>query len=306
MGDRLDLPQGLDEGKLWDAVRASGYPLQTVVARELSKDFDVDEEWGYVDRHSAEQRALDIFARRPLETKSSRLEPQLVLLIECKRSDMPHVFFQAAIPRTLTRFPTVMALPHSDFQLHDSPNRYREVTASEFLAARELEFVGAPPLAVAFSRAERKGSDLSLSGSVPYNHVVMPLASAHDHLCAAWGDARSDQETYYPSLIVCICVLDAPMILAAGTPEAPELSNRSWIRLLHKETKKDGNWWGARHYHVDVVNRHELRPYIDDQLVPFAEQMASRIIERQSMVLAAKGMVQDFDTWSWADLKPVS
>jgi hypothetical protein len=39
-----------EENKLVDAVRASGYPLQSVVARELSSQFTVIEEWGYKDK----------------------------------------------------------------------------------------------------------------------------------------------------------------------------------------------------------------------------------------------------------------
>jgi hypothetical protein len=44
------LSKGVEENKLVDAVRASGYPLQSVVARELSSQFTVIEEWGYKDK----------------------------------------------------------------------------------------------------------------------------------------------------------------------------------------------------------------------------------------------------------------
>jgi hypothetical protein len=74
----------------------SGYHLQTVVARQLSGSGVVTEEWSYRDRISGEPRPLDVFAHRRLKAGSVKCDISLNLLIECKKSDLPYIFFEAA------------------------------------------------------------------------------------------------------------------------------------------------------------------------------------------------------------------
>ena len=89
---------GLHESQVEEAVRRSGYPLQTVIARALSTAFHVREEWSYIDADTAELRTLDLLAERPFYESDvhSRVRPTLDLLIECKQSDLPYVFFLAS------------------------------------------------------------------------------------------------------------------------------------------------------------------------------------------------------------------
>jgi hypothetical protein len=43
------LGAGIEEAQVLEAVRKSGYPLQTIVANALRMDFGVREEWSYAD-----------------------------------------------------------------------------------------------------------------------------------------------------------------------------------------------------------------------------------------------------------------
>lgn len=303
----LDLPQGINAEKLAQAVRASGYPLQTVVARQLNDSFEVVEEWGYVDRTTQEHRSLDVFAHRRLTATSRQLEPSLALLVECKRSDLPYVFFAAAIPRTPAGLPSIVGLPKSKFDLYQEPNRFREVPAAEFLRCSDFLFVSDGPVSAAtFSRVERKGKDLCLSGTVPYNSVILPLASALEHYQETRKAVSAHQECFYPTLALCVCVIDAPLVVAGGTPESPELRTVSWIRLAHEEALQEGTWWRRKHYFVDAVRREFLAEFLDKHLIPFAEQVASRMVGRDDLVIAGKGMVRDWDDWSWGEMRPVN
>lgn len=304
--DSLDLPQGVDPEKLVQAVRASGYPLQTVVARQLYESFHVVEEWGYIDRTSQEHRSLDVFAHRRLGSASSRLEPSLTLLVECKRSDLPYIFFAAAIPCKPSDFPSIVGFPRRKFNLCQDIGGYREVPAAEFLRCSDFPFVqDGPVIAATFSRIERKGKDLSLSGTVPYNSVILPLASALEHYQDTRSGVPPHQQRFYPTLILCVCVIDAPIIIASGTPESPKLRTVSWVRLAHEEAVQEGGLWRRKHYFVDAVCREFLGKYIGEHLAPFAERMASRMVERDDLIIAGTGRVHDWDNWSWDELGPI-
>jgi hypothetical protein len=94
------LGNGCQDAALREAVEASGYPIQTIVATTLrGAGFEVAEEWVFADSDSGQVRALDLFASRSLfDIRSEgdrRVRPELVLLIECKRSTMPYVFFES-------------------------------------------------------------------------------------------------------------------------------------------------------------------------------------------------------------------
>lgn len=299
----LALPAGITEEQLTRAVLASGYPLQNVVALELQSSFKVVEEWGYVDRNSQEHRSLDLLADLTLQTTSARLQPHLTLLIECKRSELPYVFFSSAIRYLPPTFPTIVGFKNSRFELH-RPRMSREVSAAEFLKCSEIAFMETPTIVSAFSRVERKGKELELSGTVPYNSVVLPLASALGHYCEMWSHV-SEQERYSPTITLCVCIVDAAMIVVGGTPEQPQLKGEPWIRIVRQEAAKDGTWWKRRHYVVDVVNRRFLPRYVSDHLVPMAEEIAARMIQREDLVIAGKGAVDDFENWSWQDIQPL-
>ena len=107
------LPKGVEEDKLLDAVRTSGYPLQSVVARELSSHFTVVEEWGYKDKTENVHRTLDVYCFRELETLGP-ITPRVHLLIECKRSDLPYVFFVPGVTRLPRDFPEMLGFGISD------------------------------------------------------------------------------------------------------------------------------------------------------------------------------------------------
>src|SRR5437762_4458755 len=104
------LPAGVDEGQLVDAVKASGYPLQSLVAQELASRFEVIEEWGYTDRTTKEHRTLDIYAFCELGDGTGEGRPRLHLLVECKRSSLPFVFFPPGVPWMALDFPEVLGL----------------------------------------------------------------------------------------------------------------------------------------------------------------------------------------------------
>lgn len=300
------LPSGLSEEQIAEAVRQSGYPLQTVVAQQLLDNFRITEEWGFVDRETDEHRSLDIYAYRNLEDSGTEhLEPSLVLLVECKRADLPYIFFAAAIPRAPGDFPRVFGFKKEHFELHKQGSGYREVPPATFLRLHELPFVEqGPPISNAFTRSERKGKAVDLSGSVPFRNVILPLISALHH----WQDLTKpvrQQDRYYPSLTLCICVLDAPMILASGTSKSPDLILSPWVRVFRQEAFRNHQWISYRHYAVDFVHQAFLSDFVQKHVLPFTNDFTKRLVEGKKMILAGKGRVADWDNWTWRDLQRV-
>lgn len=298
------LPSGFRLERITDAVRHSGYPLQTVVAQALLPRFKVIEEWGYSDRDTQDHRSLDLFTSYTITKRpGSQLTPTLALLIECKRSALPYLFFSAAVPDTPREFPAVLGLP-DDYELH-APGGTRYISPSAFLRLDDFRFVNAgPPLcnALAKSAGERKQQTLKLSGAVPFKTAILPLISALEHLRRLYTPA---QPPYAPCVTLCICVLDAPMILAEGTPEDPQLTLSPWIRVVRGEAVQVERWFRYRHYVVDLVQRHFLAAFLSQHLLPFADSFSDRVLQGEPLVLGRKGRVPDANNWRWDDLKAV-
>lgn len=90
------LGTGVTDEKIEEAVPKSGFPPQTRIAGLLSKEFDVREEWSYVDVDSKEERTIDILASKyykidNLTKTGSHVYPVLDLVIECKNTSY-HMF----------------------------------------------------------------------------------------------------------------------------------------------------------------------------------------------------------------------
>jgi hypothetical protein len=271
-GNRL--PAGVEEAQIVGAVKASGYPLQSLVAQELTSQFEVVEEWGYTDRTTKEHRTLDIYAFCQLGDGTGPVRPRLHLLVECKRSDLPFLFFPPGVQRVPWDFPEVVGVGR--FSLNLGNNTTQDASPATFFCAAELPFVAAPRLAVTFTRAQRKGKEFDLSGEVPFNQVVMPLASAVEQMRQIFHGINGT-----PMIVLSLCVMDAAMIVASGTTEAPVVQLEPWVRVVHQESVHEGNHWGRRNYAIDFIHCEFLRQYVTEHAVPFASVLAARMVQYQ-------------------------
>lgn len=301
-----NLPPGVSEDQLVAAVTDSGYPLQAIVAGNLAAYFSVTEEWGYVDRATGEHRSLDVFGYKTLKPCSDRLVPSLTLLVECKRSELPFVFFTPGVPRIPPGFPSIFGFAKDKFELHVARTSMKYVAPADFARLADLPFVGmGPPMAVAFARAERQGKTFELSGAVPFNQVVLPLVSALTHLRTVYA-STPNQPKYFPSIVVCLCVIDAAMVIATGPSENPQLELHPWVRSVRQEASDDSKSRSTQHYVVDCVHQAFLTEYVEEHLLPFSRSVAERLLEKEAIVFAGKATVSDLSGWSWSELGPAA
>lgn len=314
------LPAGTTPEALIAGIEASGYPLQGVVASQLKSDFDVVQEWGYIDRDTKEHRSLDVHAHRWLEDdRTANIQPSLSLLIECKKSSKhPYVFFRDVVRRKWSHFPRVSGIGHDSVPL-SAGGTTRYYSASEVMGLPKLAFIGKGPAQCSSfgsgepkpkskpgtkQEAKPKYGTVKLSGLEPFHSIVLPLAKAVDY--AVELNPYRRQPTFFPSVLLCIAVLDAPMVLVESPQTTSDPVLTPWVRIRRQEAPKDGPQRAEyRHYAIDVVHAAFLSDYIAQHVLPFAQEFARRA-QRLRAILVEGGSVQDLDNWSWDQIGPAS
>lgn len=303
---RNQLPQGIKVDELITALELSGYPLQGVVASKLKDAFGITEEWGYIDSDSKEHRSLDLFAYHSLsEDASGSVKPSMALLIECKRSRHPYIFFQGVVDRPIDHFPSVAGLARGSIEIHDrSNNSFREVPGASVLGLDTHPFVNpGPPRCAAFSNAIPKGDKVDLSGAEPFNKIVLPLAKAHDHAYQMYKPPSEKPTVLFPTMLICLCVMDAPMILVESPEQAGDPLMAPWVRIVRHEAV-DGSRDRGRYkfYTIDAVHMDFLDEYLNGNLLPFADVFKQRAIEAEE-ILFRGGEVENLNAWDWRQIR---
>lgn len=279
--DGLVLPPGVTKEQVYQAISHSGYPLQTVVSHRLRaiEGISSQSEWGFLDRTTGEMRALDLLCIADLSDDNPnkyRVRPAVAALIECKRSDLPYVFFSEA-NTPFGHYPVVAGLPSEtvDFKTDDDRSTWC-YPILEALGLSRHEFIRAPKSCTTLSKCERKGKDLVLSGSDSYQSIVLPLRSALQHYQTSITPTHTP---YYfdAQLVVAVVVLDAPMV-AANVTDTGEFTveNVPWQRLWRNEP---GSGAGIAREHgqtsaIDFVHIDFLEDYFKKHLLPFGREFA--------------------------------
>lgn len=302
-GNRLG--EGISIDDVRKAVRKSGYPLQTLVAAQLEDMFGIVEEWGYVDRKTDKQRTLDVFAyRRGTGAFSGNVAPlSVALLIECKKSSLPYIFFQTVTKHRLPEYPIIAGL-HS-LKLRNPTQRVtRSTNPAEALGLTESGFAReVPALCSSFSKAERKGKKLMLTGTQPYKNIVLPLISATEY---AWRyyQPPSGQEKLFPVMLLGICVLDAPLVTVDVSSDEEEIKLHPWVRIRRQEARpSSSNSNSLRFYGVDVIHKDFLSIFVSDYLLPFAETVQNRIRQKSRFLEVGTGRVPKLNGWNWKEVQ---
>ena len=176
-----ELPSECKEEALISAIEQSGYPLQGEVAYKLKNHFHLIEEWGYFDKSVDMHRSLDIFEhRQSYNDNQNAVRPSCSVLVECKRSKYPYVFFSRSTEQIIDGFPAVAHVGPVD--ISDRSGTSRSFFVSRVLGVDEDAFVSGAQMCNTFARGIRKGRDIELSGTDPFNSIILPLARAVDHV----------------------------------------------------------------------------------------------------------------------------
>ncbi len=296
------LRAGVTEDDIAAAVGDAGYPLQTLVASRLRNSFGVvSEEWSYADRQSGKLRAIDVSATRFLQDWEPhvRVRPCLDLLLECKKSELPYVFFLSDSNPSMSNFPFLAGLHRYEITTHSDAER--STWALPILTALGLDAhpfrSTAPPYCMSFSKCVRKGKALELSGTESFHSLVLPLIEAQHHFRSLKAPPTTAQH-FNMHMVVAVGVLDAPMVAVTLSNGANAFSLVPWVRVVRHESS-DGEylWEREQYYAIDVVHHGFLERYLDDHALPFAEAAAHHAVKYQTEVITgealARGMGHD-------------
>lgn len=251
---------------------------------------------------------MDVLASRPLfgfNEPQPRARPTLNILIECKKSELPFVFFANRHKPWLPNFPLVAGLKSSNIELvTDDDLSTFTLPVLSVLGLDNHRFVKDVPISSIFSKcARRSGGELELSGEDSYNGIVLPLIKAAAH----FEQTEAPRTTFYyfdAHLVVPVAVLDAPMVLLETTEAQPVARLTPWVRVARHEYDKDTeDWMKDRLWALDVVHVDYLDTYIKEHLQPFAEEFSRRALAHQEELATGQGFVSGLSASSYEDIE---
>lgn len=297
------IPAGVTVEQLRHAVMTSGYPLQCEVATILAERFRqlaqlnwVEEEWSYIDLDTRELRALDIHARCSLYNileQQPHVRPHLDLLIECKQSSMPFVFFLTEPKIHIMDFPLFAGLRSDEPVIRtDDDTSVWHVPLLRCLGLDDHPFVSKPPFCCAtFSKAQRKGKNLELSGAEPFNNVVLPLVKAMQHFLKTESPIKT--AVYFDChLVLGVAVVDAPMLGFQPALSPDDFMLLPWVRIIRREAREgESPTWRPRQFAIDVIHKEFLEDYVENVVLPFAEAFSSKVLKHEKVLAAGKGFI---------------
>jgi hypothetical protein len=292
------LKPGVAAQDVTKAISSSGYPLQSVVASKLRKHFGVQEEWSFVDTEEHLVRSIDLFAEiflfDPKTQLHSRVRPALNLIVECKLSELPYVFFLSDQKVKTPRFPIIAGLAHDRIRITSDDAKYASMNY-DFLNILGLEqhaFLWSDvTFCTTFSRCERQGKKLRLSGSEPYNSLIHPLVKALEHFRTI-EEPPATAEYYDFHVAIGLAVLESPMVgVPAGASTEPLML--PWVRIpRHRGLEGARSYEHRRNiYAIDVVHVAFLDTYIETHLLPFTIEFASRALKHHVEIADGEGFV---------------
>ncbi len=314
------LAAGLSEQAVKEAVEASGYPLQTVVGAQLrARKFWLAEEWVFNDLDTNQSRALDLHATRPLYDQfgkegQKRVRPELVLLVECKKTDMPYVFFTSDTRPGVGGAAIPVAGLHADsivVRTDDDLSSWHFTTV-QALGLGDHPFVAAPPsVALSLSKAARQGKDIRLSGEDPYKSLVLPLTKALGGYAAR---VQPPKTAWYHDLHIpiALAVIDGPMVQASVTADGVDYALTPWVRVYRHDVDPAADHFHDRTklYAIDCVHVAWLTQYLEDHLEPFASEFATAALAHHQELASgrafASGFGRDSDSGLPERLRPAS
>jgi len=297
------IPSNIDEADLVRAVETSGYPLQGVVAEKLEKlEFKVTEEWGFIDSDSQQHRSLDIFAYKILHGDGKDpISPRVALLIECKRTIHPYVFFKAISESKIFTFPVVAGVAGAGVELEQRDGKMSmSASGQRVLGLDQLPFVNSVPRCASFSKALPSGKRVELSGADPFNGIVLPLVKALEYANKMYkphGNVRVD-----PTLLLCMCVLDAPMVLVESPTKASDPVLTPWVRITRIQASLEPHRNPYKFHAIDMIHIDSLESIMVNHVTPFTEEFTNRAL-RLGAIWKSGGVVESLAGWEWDQIK---
>ncbi|MCV7229091.1 hypothetical protein [Mycolicibacterium komossense] len=321
------LPGGISISDVSEAIAHSGYPLQADVAHVIKQAVDrsynvtlnLQEEWTYVDGESDQVRSLDTYAAMNFVRRFDNLDrvelqdgddpPSghshwmygcgLDLLVECKQSEMPYVFFiRDESPSETHDFPEFVGIPSTSVILHHKEPETEalsdfafHMSVHDIIGVSDFEFFKGPgKYAGSISNVVRRGKKVELTGEEAYRSLMLPLRKAAQHLKGIHEpeDAFSEDWFYRIHIVVCVAVLRAPMFASRRQDDEHRLEPIPWVRAWRLEPRTSEFRRDECRY-MDVVHESFLPKYLEMMLRDFVA-LATRLEDAEDVLFEGRGV----------------
>lgn len=306
------LNNGMTPEDLKEAIGKSGYPFQATTAAALQgllgrhfRDVKIQEEWEYIDRETQQARSVDILAKVHLTDfnfhgvqswETLPIFSHLSLVIECKQSENPYIFFlRESPPEGSPSFPEMVGPIKKMIRIYDRVETGEVLSKSSAMSSRaalgfyEFNYIlPSLPYAISFAKIMRNKSKIELSGEETYRALTYPLLKAVDHLRSiADLDQQLSQLFFIP-----IAIVRAPMFGSIFMKNGEQrLISLPWVRVSRLEPSQNSS--GMQGFsdevrYFDVVHESHLEKYIE-HLVSAFSQISQRIVEHSGELRAGVG-----------------
>lgn len=289
------LGKKISEKELKVAIEKSGFPLQIYVSNKIHPLFKkVYDEWSYFDDDKSIPRAIDILAEKELFKikdikKQPKIRPILDVIIECKKSDNPYIFFLSSQKFRMPYFPIAAGTPYDDIEISFKEKglggNIVEVLAS--LGMYTLPFHKLPRFCNSFTHSYKKGKQVRFSDEESYHSLMLPLLKATRYFQKI-QKPKSTAKYFDCHLIIGLAVIDAPMIGVEVLKKTNKIKPIPWVRVLRHESsdKQIGPLKGKSSlFAVDVIHKDFLESYLKNHLFPYAEKFSKKINLHQQILL---------------------
>ena len=135
------------------------------------------------------------------------------------------------------------------------------------------------------TRAERKGKDLDVSGTVPFSQIVLPLVSVLKHFLDMQKSLLRSLGSQRASLILFASLTHPWCSWLVGQRRLASKCHGGcvWCVRKIKEKKRKTKDSGAI-YVIDCMHRAYLRSFVNQDLLPFSNSSFRRCRSRRSLV----------------------
>jgi hypothetical protein len=301
---------GVTDAAVTEAIKTSGYPLQLQVANLLQPTFSLQEEWSYPDPDHQTVRTIDIVATHHFEwpEPQPRARPAISLVVECKQSDLPYIFFISENRKYVPEFPLVAGSHGDDIVItsDDDPSSWHERTLSVLSLYSHPFLETNAPFCMTFSKCVRKGKEIILSGSDAYQGIIFPITKAMQHLKAFHTPPKT---AYYFDiiLVVGLAVIDAPMVGVRVRPEGSPQAQAQlmpWVRVVrHNPRKGQHKSDRSEILGIDIIHKDYLETYLSEHVLPFANEYAKRVLKHANVLAEGRGFISGMGKDSWNNIE---
>ena len=302
------LSPGITDLDINNAVKKSGYPLQTIVSNKLRKKFYCQEEWSFIDNKTKEIRSLDIMAQLRLfdhEKGQPRVRPTLNLLIECKQSELPYIFFLSPEKLQTYDYPYISGLFHKKISIStDDDNSTWTLPIVHVLGLEKEPFINDINYSsMTFSKCVRNGKDIALSGTEAYQGLMLPLIKSLQH----FDESETPPKTahYFDAhLPFAIGVIDGPMIAVTVDEKSHTSELIPWVRVFRHESYENEDWTERKKiFAIDIVHKDYFETFIDNHLLPFVNKYSELIIKHANEIAEGKAFAKGMGKNSWTAIE---